>query len=81
MVPYILLGETVVFPADTNPHVVSGVLKYFLRELPDSIFTDELLQDFKDLQGKSMLSYFSWPILPLTDIPAREVERRLSALR
>lgn len=40
------LGRELTFNPNTNPHSVAGILKLFLRELPEPLFTFSLYADW-----------------------------------
>ncbi|EGG22013.1 RhoGAP domain-containing protein [Cavenderia fasciculata] len=55
-------GETFDFSTASTPHVVTGILKHYLRELPEPLFTfgfyDALIASYGVTDPTSRLSYF-----------------------
>jgi hypothetical protein len=39
------------FTAETDPHLIAGLLKAFLRELPEPLFTWGLYKEFVEAGG------------------------------
>ena len=48
-------GETV-YLEEHEPNIVAGVLKQFLRELPEPVLTNALVPKFEEASSKSQLS-------------------------
>ena len=48
-------GETV-YLEEHEPNIVAGVLKQFLRELPEPVLTNALVPKFEEASSKSVLS-------------------------
>ena len=49
--------------AEADIHAVAGLLKLYLRDLPEPLFTDDLYPAFVEANGKLM--YFRF-VLPVT---------------
>jgi len=49
--------------AEADIHAVAGLLKLYLRDLPEPLFTDDLYPSFVEANGK--LLYFRLPFLLL----------------
>jgi hypothetical protein len=48
-------------PQDANPHDVAGLLKYFLRSMPEPLFTYKLYDQFLESRGAMRAVRFSPP--------------------
>ena len=51
--------SAIVLVSETDIHAVAGLLKMYLRDLPEPLFTDELYPKFVEANGKRRPRLFS----------------------
>jgi len=49
--------------AEADIHAVAGLLKLYLRDLPEPLFTDDLYPSFVEANGKLLYFRFAFPVI------------------
>lgn len=54
--------------AEADIHAVAGLLKLYLRDLPEPLFTDDLYPSFVEANGKLLYFRFAFPVIFVSTI-------------